>query len=379
MSGELSLRRETSKAARRAEGRFFDRIVYSSSNEDGASERAALRIGPADSVLAVLGSGARAFELLMNPVGELEAIDQNVHQCALAHLKVAAYQLDYRDFALVLGLRDGGARGRVRLYREGLRGRLAAPWRDYWDAHETLIAGRVIYCGTWESYFRWFARAARTKGSALEALFAAPDLWAQQEIWRSSWCDWRWRAGLWAFGRRATWKYLLREPGIERIAPDFDITAHLAGTFDRCAERHLFRETPYLHLLFRGEYPPEGPFPDHLSEAGFERVRTRLDRLRIVNASLSTHMEEREGAFDAFSLSDVSSYASPEEHARIWSALLHTARPGARVCERYFLAAGAGDDAASARFVRDRALEAQLEEQDDTFIYRFRCGEIQIP
>ncbi|MEM8713362.1 MAG: DUF3419 family protein, partial [Planctomycetota bacterium] len=159
-----------------AAARFFGRVVYSSSNEDGASERIALRLAERDVCLTVLGSGARAFELLLAPGGgagtggEVVGVDQSEHQCALAHLKVAAYSLSYDAFAGFLGLRRMDSGERTALYRENLRGRLDARWQRYWDREAALIAEGVIYCGTWESYFRWFARAARTKRRTLRAL-----------------------------------------------------------------------------------------------------------------------------------------------------------------------------------------------------------------
>ncbi|GEM_PF-26992 len=356
-----------------AERRFFDRIVYSSSNEDGASERRALALGPEDRVVTITGSGARAFELLLDPVGEVVAVDQNRHQTALAQLEVAAYRtLDYDAFLRFLGVRAQTDR-RAR-YRSTVRSALPDPWREYWDAHPGLIDGGVVYAGTWESYFRWFARAARAKAPALRALFAARDLDEQRVVWNEQWRDWRWRTALRAFGMRSTWKYVLREPGIERIDPGMDIAAHFAELFDRCAERHLFRETPYLYLLFYGRYDPEGPFPAHLSAAGFETIRERLDRLTLVTESLSTLLARDTAGFDAFSLSDVSSYAPPAEHRAIWEAVARSARPGARVCERYFLADGAGDDVLPPGFVRDPALEARLRADDAAFIYRFLCA-----
>lgn len=370
-----------------ATARFFGRVVYSSSNEDGASERRALRLGGGDAAVTVLGSGARAFELLIDSgeradsrpsaAGEVVAVDQNVHQCALAHLKVASYSLPYDAFAGFLGLREMAPRERVNVYRCELRGGLGESWQTYWDAREALVARGVIYCGTWESYFRWFARAARAKGGALRALFEAQSLEEQVEIWRTRWCDRRWRFGLWAFGRRGVWKYILREPGIERIDPSLDIAGTLGDRFDRCAQTRLFRDTPYLYLLLRGRYDEAGPFPDHLSEAYYEKVQAGLWRLRIECASLAPFLEAHRGRFDAFSLSDVSSYADVSEHRRIWKAVLAAARPGARVCERYFLSDGAEaelDALSEGRFQRESSMEVRLESEDDTFLYRFRCG-----
>ncbi len=99
-----------------------------------------------------------------------------------------------------------------------------------------------------------------------------------------------------------------------------------------------------------------------------------MDRLEIVHTHLSEYLEASPARFGGFSLSDVSSYASPDDHVRIWKGVRHAARPGARVCERYFLAEGAGEAVDGGHLVRNSALEAQLEAADNTFIYRFRCG-----
>lgn len=350
---------------------FFDRVVYSSANEDGRSELRALAPGPTDHVVTVCGSGARALELLLADVGSVTAVDWNVHQLHLLALKVAAWRtLAHPELLAFLGVTDGD---RPALYARA-RGALAATDRSYWDSRPALVAAGVLYCGVWERFFRVFAAAAWPKRAALSRLFAAPTLAEQRRIWAAEWDDWRWRLGLRLLGQRWVWRYVLREPGAERIPPGADLAGAMAGLFAACAERHLFRDTAYLHVLLTGRYRAEGPWPLHLRPESVETIRSRLDRLRWVHAPLHEHLlaPEQRGRVDGFSLSDLSSYADDPTYAATWAGVRSAAAPGARVCERHFLAPRAPEGGPS--FARDPALEAELRAADDTFLYTFVVG-----
>jgi S-adenosylmethionine-diacylglycerol 3-amino-3-carboxypropyl transferase len=346
---------------------FFDQVVYSSANEDGRSELLALRLRPGETAVAIAGSGARAFDLLLSDADRVVAVDFNVHQCRLVALKRAAWRaLPHPALLSFLGV-TGGA-DRLAVY-EGLS--LTREERTYWDERRALIESGVLYCGAWERLFRLFALAARPKAHTLQRLFLAQTLEEQRQIW-TEWADWRWRLGMRLFGLRWLWKYVLREPGIERIPEDRDLSAQMTALFERCVDTHLFRDNPYLHLLLLGRYAPGGPLPLHLQPQSHARIQKRLDRLELVHARLDDHLLQHHGAIHAFSLSDISSYADDATYARIWQGVLQSAAPRARVCERHFLAPREPLDAGRLR--RDPELEERLRQQDDTFIYHFVCG-----
>ena len=350
---------------------FFSDINYSAANEDGASELAALRLDARSRVLCITASGARPLELLLGDPESVVAVDFNATQNPLLELKMAAYcTLDYAAFAAFIGLRPGDAAGRRDTYVR-LASQLSPPARIYWDAQASKLAHGILYCGRWESFMRLFARLTFSRRDLLRRLFACQTLPEQAELWRREWDNGVWRGFLGAISQRWLWRYVLREPGVVNVPADFDVAGYLHARFAHVAQTRLFRDTPYLSLMLRGSYDPAGGLPLHLAPEHYETIRARLGRITVLTQDLALLLEEPEsrGAYDAFSVSDFSSYASPAFHERIWRGMEQSARPGARVCERQFLVKHQTLNSGH----RDDALERKLAETDGAFIYSFIC------
>ena len=101
---------------------FFEKLNFSSANEDGETERAAL--DGARRIVCLTGSGTRPLDLLTSDAVEVIALDINPAQCATLHLKVAAMQqLGRDDYLAFLGI-GGKAGPRYRDLRSLLPARL---------------------------------------------------------------------------------------------------------------------------------------------------------------------------------------------------------------------------------------------------------------
>ena len=69
---------------------FGRTLNFTSANEDGATELAALTLRPDDHVLCLTASGARPLDLLLGNPARITAIDINPAQNELTRLKIAA-------------------------------------------------------------------------------------------------------------------------------------------------------------------------------------------------------------------------------------------------------------------------------------------------
>ena len=344
-------------------------IWYSACNEDGASEIAALQ-PQGKRVLCITASGSRAFDLLLADPAHVLAIDQNPAQTALAELFVAAYrQLDYADFAALAGLREDPRRGHL---LDQLLPSLSPEARMFWQANRTLAAGGLVYCGKWESFLRRFKRWAGPRRQRLaRQLLACPTREAQWELWQDKWDDWQWRLFLRALALRWLWRHVLKEPGIDFIPPEFDMTRYARERFDHAARHLHLGTTPFAWLLLNGAYRAD-VLPPYLTEAGHGLIRQRLDRLTLGSASLQqTLAEAAQDAFDAVSLSDYSSYCDLAEQQRVWADLRRILAPGGRVCERKFFNKTGMAVPQEHGFTRDAALEARLDGDDGAWFYTF--------
>jgi S-adenosylmethionine-diacylglycerol 3-amino-3-carboxypropyl transferase len=264
-----------------------------------------------------------------------------------------------------------GAAERLALL-DKLTGSLAPATVAFWSARRAAVASGVIYSGRWEKYLRAMARGGALRRRALRRLFACRTLREQESCWRASWDGPAWRLLLAIVGKRALWRYVIREPGIALVPDELDIGAYLHACFERAATNVLLGDSAFASLMLLGRYREDGPLPLHMEGTHYETVKARLDRVEPVTASLAEYLGAAGRRFDAFSLSDFSSYAPGAAYEAIWRAVERVAAPGARVCERQFLVKAAP---AAQAFVRDRRLEDELGARDGALVYSFVCGE----
>jgi len=350
--------------------RFFSEVNYASFHEDGASERRALELGPRDRVLCITGSGARALELLLDGPERVVAVDWNPAQSALLELKLAALRrLDYDEHLAFLGLTPCAERAAA--YGR-LRADLTPAARAFWDARGRAVAGGVYYAGRWERFLARLARGLRwTRRGRLARLLGAASVAEQSAIWREEWDDVWWRTYLRVASSRVLWRTVFREPGLEHVPDDVRMDLLLRERFDAASGRYLFRESPWALALFRGRLDPAGALPDHLAREHYGTLRERSGAIEVVTAALGEYLRADGERFDAFSLSDFSSYADEEAYGEAWRGVLGRSAPGARICERRFLVQYAVPEDVGAGISRDEALERELARADRSVVYTF--------
>lgn len=357
--------------------RFFETLNYSSCNEDWRTERRALQIGPDDRVLCVTGSGDRPLHLLLDDPRSVVSIDANPMQGHLLRLKSAALQaLPYPRYAKLLGLTP--SRERIALL-EAVEEHLAPETRAVWRARQWMIARGVLYQGRWERYYRSISRVARLlRGGAIRRLFAFDELTAQQEFVERVWDRRWWRLVFDLLCSRTFSRVFLRDPAFyAHVDPEMRVGRYVYEGMLGALRRTLARENFMLSLVFRGVLPPDD-LPPYLAPDGFERLRTRVDRVEVETADLLGYLERAPaGSFTRFSLSDVPSYLDQAGFERLLEAVASAAAPGARFCIRQFLSGHAVPERLAGRLLREPELEEALRSEDRAFAYRFLVGTVR--
>jgi S-adenosylmethionine-diacylglycerol 3-amino-3-carboxypropyl transferase len=351
---------------------FFDALNFSSSNEDGATEIAALAV--ADRILCLTGTGTRVLDLLLTDAREIVALDANPVQNFALALKCAAIERLERDAYLAfIGIAPCGNR---RAIYDGLRHGLSEQARDFWDRNARLILAGLWTVGRWERLLHWNARALRLfRGSAVSAIMTAPDIDRQAALWQAHFVPGPRRAAIEAGLRDFVWRLAMREPAAAHLPDTRRVSAHIAQSFEAASRRFLFRESDIATLVFRGGHTADGALPVHLRAENFDRVRARLSRLRTVEADLAQLGTTSEGRFDGFSLSDFGSYCNAAAYAHCWHSVIASAAPRTRFCERIFM----NEMAPPLAVTVDAARSLRLSHSDRSIIYTVRAGTINDP
>ena len=350
---------------------FFANLNFSSSNEDGETELAAL--AGTRRIVCLTGTGTRALDLLLSDAEEVIALDSNPVQNALLALKVAAIErLDRADCLAFLGIAPSARRGEW--YRD-IRERLHPAARDYWDRNRGLIASGVWHAGKWEKLLGWNGRfLALVRRRAVAALMEANSIGEQAEVWKRSFTASPLRGAIETFGRDLVWRLVMREPAAAFLPGAGEVGKRIEADFERAARSFLFRDSDTATLALRGRHAADGALPVHLRAENYDRVRTGLPRLRPLVGGLADLAGLDTGECDGFSLSDFGSYCGPDDYAACWQGIMAVATPGARYCERIFMNEM---NLPSARIVIDRAQSERLSHSDKSIIYRIRAGRIE--
>jgi len=161
-----------------------------------------------------------------------------------------------------------------------------------------------------------------------------------------------------------------------RLGRDPSFFEHVdGGVADRLLERSRHAlvdldpaENPYLQWILTGRHRTARPLA--LREEHFDTIRTRLDRLEWHEASLEAVLDETEpDTFDAFNLSDVFEYVSPEHYRRLLARCAEVGQPGARLAYWNLFVPRHRPNTLADRIQPDRERADRLHARDKTFFY----------
>jgi S-adenosylmethionine-diacylglycerol 3-amino-3-carboxypropyl transferase len=360
--------------------RYRDHISYSACNEDSASEMAVLRPGSGKRMVCICAGGGRVLNLLENGGEEIWAVDVNPSQTHLLELKTTAIRrFEYDDYLQILGVRP--CEHRLDLY-DKLRPGLSAAAQAYFGARPKLVARGALYQGSLERFFDRYVSSIMhlVKGRWIDKLFRCTSLAEQAKIlprWNS--CLFRFVAQTicreWFFG------LFSRDPGFWRfVPPNIKLHERIFELMHRYLENHLARENPLLWLVFHGRYADEKVMPRYLLPEPFARIKKTLETIRfeIIQGELGRVLEGAPaGHFDAFSISDISSYLSQPAFESTIDQVLRTARPEARFCSRGIFFHRTFTPEHLRHLVPDQALAQQLERDDHAMVHAFFPAQVQ--
>lgn len=326
-------------------------------------------------VLSIASAGDNALALLTLDPDEVVAVDLNPAQLACLELRLAAFRrLEHEELLAFLGAAPATDRpGTYRLLRSELTGGA----RAFWDAHPEEVAAGAMHAGKFERYLRTF----RTRvlplvhpRSTVEEIRLARPLTEQAAFYRERWDTWRWRVLFRLFFSRAVMGRMGRDPAFFAHVEGSVADRILART-EHALTRIPAATNPYLSYVLTGTFP-EAALPVYLRAEHHATIRDRAERVRLLRG----RVEEAEGRFRAFNLSDIFEYMSPPEHEHCYRALVDRAEPGARLAYWNLLAPRSVPAAQEQRATALPELARALHARDRAWFYgAFHVDEVRAP
>lgn len=278
-------------------------LVYNTCWEDPRLDRAALELGPHDSVLVITSAGCNALDYVLTDPAHVYAVDMNPRQNALLELKIAGIkQLDYEDFFAMFGL---GRLPRVReIYEQNLR-KLLSPWsQNYWDKHVKFFDNdrRSFYFrGTSGSFARvinlYIDRICKVRPQ-IEALLNAANIDEQRQIYYDEVHDRFWSRSMRFAMNRDTTLSMVGVPKAQRRQVESQYDGGIVKFVQDCVEA-VFAHLPladnyFWRVYLSGHYTPSC-CPEYLKQENFARLQGGLaERVSVHTNSVQGFLEQHD-------------------------------------------------------------------------------------
>lgn len=309
-------------------GAVDDRLFFAQVREDPRLELDAFRDHLNGPIAVVSSAGCTALSLLAAGATEVVGVDLNRTQNHLVELKSAA--LTEPHPAAFLGGAPMPASSRLDTYRR-LRPALTPAAQRFWDAHPRHLARGVLHAGVTEQLMGTIAAALKAvhPRRRRERLFTLETIAAQQEFYRQEWDNARWRL----LFRLLCNRLVLRRAYDDRFFAHVENPSY-AKHFHHVAG-HILTELPvqdnyFLHHMLTGRYPAHSR-PPYLSGTG-------TGRLTLVDGTFTGYLRTQpDRSVSGFALSNICEWLTPEQIDELFTEIVRTARPGARLVFRNFV------------------------------------------
>jgi S-adenosylmethionine-diacylglycerol 3-amino-3-carboxypropyl transferase len=329
-------------------------------------------------VLAITAGGGRVLNLLLARPAQIWAIDLNPAQNHLLELKVVGLRaLDHAAYLGFLGIRP--AYDRLTTYAT-LRDQLSNGAARFFDAHPELIREGILFEGKLERFLRRIAKLLQlVQPLGVRRLFNFESIEEQRHFLRVFDSPLL-RLVAETACRRGVLQMFSGDPGFYKYVPK-EIALHreIYSGMLRHFQDHLARANPLMQLVFFGRFLHEESLPIYLNAKTFERVKHALSEVRLIMRTSTVDAALREAGpdtFDAFSLSDISSYLDDRAHEQLFDDVLAAAQLGATIVSRSNIHHRPLSPTQAQRLVRDRALEATLAIADHSCVHKFLIGRV---
>jgi S-adenosylmethionine-diacylglycerol 3-amino-3-carboxypropyl transferase len=328
---------------------LFKGLVYPQIWEDPEVDMEALQIAPDSHVVAIASGGCNIISYLTANPARITALDLNPTHVALNKLKLAAAaQLpSWNEFYRFFG--GANEKANVRAYDRFLAPKLDGKSRAYWEHRRFGIGERRIGIFA-RNFYRYgllgrcigFGHlVAKAYGVNPRDLLRARSLEEQKNYFATALAPlFDRRLIRWALARQFSLFGLGIPPAqYEALAGagNGNMAAVVYERLERLSCGFKIEDNYFAWQAFGRGYArdAEGPLPPYLRRDNFEAIKTRADRVEVLNRSFTEYLEAQEDrSRDRYILLDAQDWMNDQQLNALWKEITRTAKPGARVIFR---------------------------------------------
>jgi S-adenosylmethionine-diacylglycerol 3-amino-3-carboxypropyl transferase len=367
--------------------RLFRGLVYTQIWEDPEVDLEALALQPDSHIVAIASGGCNVLSYLTGDPFRITAVDLSGAHVALNRLKlVAASRLpSWEVFYRFFGAADDEAN--VAAYERLIAPHLDARSRTYWEGRSlhqlgrrriSIFARNAYRHGVLGRFIGVTHALCRAYGVDLHELLGARTLEEQRAFFETTLAPlFDKRAVRWATANRLSLYGLGIPPAqYEALAGGSDMRHVLRARLERLTCGFSLDDNYFAWQAFGRSYAANasGPLPPYLRRQHFDTVRARVDRVEVLNRSITEYLAGcADASRDRYVLLDAQDWMTDAQLNALWREITRTARPGARVIFRTAaepsLLPGRVDDALLDRWRYECAQSQVLTARDRSAIY----------
>jgi S-adenosylmethionine-diacylglycerol 3-amino-3-carboxypropyl transferase len=328
--------------------RLFRGLVYTQIWEDPEIDLEALALVPDSHVVAIASGGCNVLSYLTAGPARITAVDLSLAHVALNRLKlVAASRLpSWEAFHRFFGGADDEA-------NIAAFDRLIAPHLDpqslaYWNGRSlqqlgrrriSIFARNAYRHGVLGRFIGLAHVVARVHGVRPRDLLSSRSIEDQRLFFETTLAPLFDKPVVrWATSNRLS-LYGLGIPPAQyaALAGGRDMGAVLRERVERLTCGFSLDDNYFAWQAFGRRYSAagDGPLPPYLRRNHFDAVRARVDRVEVMNHSITEYLASCPAASrDRYVLLDAQDWMTDTQLDALWSEITRTARPGARVIFR---------------------------------------------
>lgn len=298
-------------------------IHYSNCHEDFLMLKKYLKNDEKE-ILSIASGLDNSLAFLVNENVHVTAFDNNPTQVALGQLKIAAIKaLDYEDFLVLLGLKEGN---RIEIYNKVSKN-LEDSSKQYFDNHLFLIELGLAHIGRFEYYFRLFRRKVfplLTREKYIRKFADIETIEEQREFYQKHISTKRFKLIFKIFFSKKVMAKNGRDEKYFKYAKGHLHTL-LKQRVDRGFYNHLNKDNPFFNYVLKNTYDA---LPFYIEKGNFYKIKSNINNITIIQEDFKNMLDKK---YDYMNLSDIFEYMSQEEMDKYESKVFKALNPKGRI------------------------------------------------
>jgi S-adenosylmethionine-diacylglycerol 3-amino-3-carboxypropyl transferase len=278
-------------------------------------------------ILSISSSGDNVLALLTLDPKEIVAVDFSFPQLACLEMRITAFKkLDHLSLCEFLGILP--SKKRMEIYQNLLRDSLNSNTTTFWDQNLNKICDGIIHAGKFERYLQLFGKWILPlihSPATIKELLNEKSQDQRKSFYEKKWDRWEWRLLFKIFFNRFVMGLAGRDPSFFKYV-EGPVSEHILNRTKFALTELPTHNNPYLDYILDGNFSTNA-LPYYLRPEHFDAIKSRVDRIKLVQGPI----DQVEGSFDAFNLSDVFEYMDDNEFERCYQKIVDLANPNARI------------------------------------------------